>query len=123
MTNADVVKSADDLRRKIENLGNIGTKIHAPWLEKVLILSNKTLPKENKVISPRDYLDKANYTDVIERDYGPPVKTVRFCVVTKDELEKCRAFSVAAFSRNIRPRYIFNNCFHPYWNSFCIIID
>lgn len=105
MTNADVVKSVDDLRRKIENLNTIGAKNHAPWLEKLLELNEKTLPRENKIISPGDYLDKANYTDVIERDYGPPFKTVRFCVVSEDEEKKCRALSKSAFSRNIRPRF------------------
>lgn len=74
-------------------------------MEKVLDLTDKNVPKENKVIGPGDYLDKANYTDVLERDYGPPFKTVRFCVTSKDELEKCQAFSKAAFSRNIRPRF------------------
>lgn len=106
MTNAEVVKTVDELRRKIENLNAVGSKTNAAWLEKVLELTNKTLPKENKVISPRDYLDKANYTDVVERDYGPPIKIVRFCVTSTDELEKCKAFSRAAFSRDIRPRYV-----------------
>lgn len=105
MTNADVVKTVDDLRRKIENLNTVGAKIHAPWLEKVLELNEKTVPKENKIISPGDYLDKSNYTDVVERDYGPPFKTVRFCVVSGEEAAKCRALSQAAFSRNIRPRF------------------
>jgi melanoma-associated antigen p97 len=105
MANADVVKTVGELRRKIENLDTVGTKNHAPWLEKVLELNDKTVPKENKVISPGDYLDKANYTDVIERDYGPPFKTVRFCVTSKDELAKCEGLSKSAFSRNIRPRF------------------
>ncbi|XP_001808066.1 transferrin [Tribolium castaneum] len=105
MANADVVKTVDELRRKIENLDSVGTKNHAPWLEKVLELNDKTVPKENKIISPGDYLDKANYTDVIERDYGPPFKTVRFCVTSHDEYLKCQALSQAAFSRDIRPRF------------------
>lgn len=105
MTNADVVKTVAELRKKIENLNTVGAQHHAPWLEKVLELNDKTAPRENKIISPGDYLDKANYTDVVERDYGPPFKTIRFCVVSKDEEEKCRALSKAAFSRNIRPRF------------------
>ncbi|XP_076250329.1 transferrin 1 [Rhynchophorus ferrugineus] len=105
MTNAAVAKSVDDLRRKIENLSSVGTKNHAPWLQKILELNDKTAPKENKIISPKDYLDKANYTDVIERDYGPPFKTIRFCVTSKEEEEKCRVLSRAAFSRDIRPRF------------------
>ncbi|KAJ3640628.1 hypothetical protein Zmor_027180 [Zophobas morio] len=105
MANADVIKTVDELRRKIENLDTVGTKNHAPWLEKVLELNEKLIPKENKVIPAGDYLDKANYTDVIERDYGPPYKTVRVCVTSDKELEKCEALSKSAFSRNIRPRY------------------
>lgn len=105
MANADVVKTVDELRRKIENLDSVGTKNHAPWLEKILELNDKTVPKENKIITPGDYLDKANYTDVIERDYGPPFKTVRFCVTSETERKKCQALSKSAFSRNIRPRF------------------
>lgn len=105
MTNAAMAKSVDELRRKIENLNSIGSKNRASWLEKVLELNDKTVPIENKIISPTDYLNKANYTDVIERDYGPPYKTVRFCVTSIDEEEKCRTLSKAAFSRNIRPRF------------------
>lgn len=105
MTNAVVVKTVDELRTKIANLYTIGNRNHAPWLEKVLELNNKTLPRENKIIGPGDYLDKANYTDVVERDYGPPFKTTRFCVLSQDELDKCRTLSRAAFSRNIRPRF------------------
>ncbi|XP_050308566.1 transferrin [Anthonomus grandis grandis] len=105
MTNAAIAKSVDELRRKIENLNVIGSKNHADWLQKVLELNDKTAPKENKIISPEDYLNKANYTDVIERDYGPPFKTIRFCVTSKDEQDKCRTLSKVAFSRNIRPRF------------------
>ncbi|XP_018318622.1 transferrin [Agrilus planipennis] len=105
MTNADVAKTVDELRSKIVNLNSVGSQSHATWLKSVLELDEKLLPKETKIISPKDYLDKANYTDVIERDYGPPVKTIRFCVTSKDELEKCRTLSKSAFSRDIRPRF------------------
>lgn len=105
MINADIVKTVGELRKKIENLSSLGIKEQAPWLEKILELNEKTEPKENKIISPGDYLDKANYTDVVERDYGPPYKLVRFCVTSADELEKCGDFSRSAFSRDIRPRF------------------
>ncbi|KAJ8942969.1 hypothetical protein NQ318_016744 [Aromia moschata] len=94
-----------ELRKKIENLNTVGARNHSPWLEKVLELTDKSQPRENKIISPGDYLDKANYTDVIERDYGPPFKTIRFCVTSKQEEDKCKALSKSAFSRNIRPRF------------------
>ncbi|XP_017782625.1 PREDICTED: transferrin [Nicrophorus vespilloides] len=105
MANAAVVKNIDELRRKIENLNDEGSKSHAEWLEKVLEISDKNVPKETKLIEAQNYLDKANYTDVIEREYGPPYKTIRFCVSSNDGLEKCKGLSKAAFSRNIRPRY------------------
>lgn len=105
MSNADIAKTIGELRKKIENLSSLGAKEHAPWLEKILELNDKTEPKENKIISPGDYLDKANYTDVVERDYGPPYKLLRFCVTSVDEWEKCKALSKSAFSRDIRPRF------------------
>lgn len=105
MTNTAVVKTIDELRSKLSNLYTIGNKNHAVWLKKILELSEKTQPREFKVTGPGEYLDKANYTDIIEREYGPPYKTVRFCVTSKDELEKCQAFSRAAFSRDVRPRF------------------
>lgn len=105
MTNADVVKNVNDLRRKIENLETVGSKQHALWLEKVLELNDKTIPHESKVIGPKDHLDKANYTDVVERDYGPPIKTIRICYTSNTAAKKCRDFSNAAFSRNVRPRF------------------
>lgn len=105
MANADVVKTVDELRKKIENLNVEGYKNHAPWLKKVLEISDKNIAKENKAISPGDYLDKGNYTDIVERDYGPPYKTARWCVITDEEMEKCTALASSAFTRNIRPRF------------------
>ncbi|KRT80594.1 hypothetical protein AMK59_6032 [Oryctes borbonicus] len=105
MANADVIKTIDELRRKIENLNAEGYKNHAQWLKKVLEISDKNIAKENKAISPGDYLDKGNYTDIVERDYGPPYKTARFCVITDEEMEKCTVLAASAFTRNIRPRF------------------
>lgn len=105
MANADVVKTIAELRVKLANLDTLGEKTHAKWFESVLVLNNKTVIKDNKLISPHDYLDKANYTDVIEREYGPPVKVVRMCVTSDAELKKCRLLSKSAFSRDLRPRF------------------
>nr|CAD7411950.1 unnamed protein product [Timema cristinae] len=49
--------------------------------------------------------DRANYTDVIERDSGAPHFPVRFCVVSDVEKAKCQALKVSAFSRDIRPAF------------------
>lgn len=104
MANAAVVKTIDELRAKIEQLNSVGNKGKQHWLKDVLELSDAQLPVANKMISPGDYLDKGNYTDVIERDYGPPVKAIRMCVTTEDEFSKCADLSRSAFTRNIRPR-------------------
>jgi len=45
------------------------------------------------------------FSDVVERDYGPPFKTVRFCVTSQTEEDKCRTLKKVAFSRNIRPMF------------------
>lgn len=105
MADSDIAKTIDELRTKIKNLNTVGEQNHAKWLESVLTVNEKALIKDTKIISPKDYLDKANYTDVIEREYGPPMKVVRYCVTSDIELEKCRTFSKAAFSREVRPRF------------------
>lgn len=75
-------------------------------MSKVLILSNETVAVDNKEpISPQQYLDKANYSDVIARDTVPPRKPVRFCVTSEPELRKCHILRQGAFSRNIRPAF------------------
>lgn len=117
MANADVVKTMDELRSKIANLNDIGEKNHAHWLESVLEVNDKSVIKDNPLISPKEYLDRANYTDVIEREYGPPVKVVRICVTSDVEDEKCKTLSKSAFSRDIRPKF---ECIHETSELNCI---
>lgn len=105
MINADTAKTVKELRTKISNLNTIGETKHSHWLESVLEINNKSLIKSGDFISPKDYLEKANYTDVIEREYGPPVKVVRLCVTNNEEHDKCKTFSKSAFSRDLRPRF------------------
>ncbi|KAB0802851.1 hypothetical protein PPYR_05037 [Photinus pyralis] len=104
MTNTAVIKTIDELRKKLSNLYTVGSKKKASWLE-ILQLNEKTQPRESKLFGLAEYLDKANYTDVIEREYGPPYKALRFCTTSKEELDKCQAFGRVAFSRDIRPRF------------------
>lgn len=47
------------------------------WFASVLLLNNKTLVVDNDIISPQEYLTKAKYVDVIERDVGTPRQTIR----------------------------------------------
>jgi hypothetical protein len=103
--NGDITKTLDEIRQKIKNLNSIGEKNHAHWQESVLEVNNKSVIRDDDLITVKDYLNKANYTDVIEREYGPPVKVVRICVTSDVEHEKCVTFSKSAFSRDIRPRF------------------
>lgn len=105
MVNTDIIKSIDELRTKINNLNSAAEKNHPKWQESVLLVGEKNVIKDTKLISPKDYLDKANYSDVIGREYGPPVKVVRICTTCDIENEKCKKLSKASFSRDLRPRY------------------
>nr|Q02942.1 RecName: Full=Transferrin; Flags: Precursor [Blaberus discoidalis]AAA27820.1 transferrin [Blaberus discoidalis] len=106
MANHDLDNDIADLRAKISLADTIGETENADWLSKVLDLNNKTIPIDNQgPYSPENYLNKANYTDVIERDTGAPHRPVRFCVTSDAELEKCRVLKRAAYSRDIRPAF------------------
>lgn len=118
MANGDIAKTIDELRSKIKNLNTIGEKNHAHWLESVLEVNNKSIIIDTDLISAKDYLNKANYTDVIEREYGPPVKVVRICATSDIEYDKCKTLSKSAFSRDIRPRF---ECIHESSELNCII--
>ncbi|PNF38524.1 Transferrin [Cryptotermes secundus] len=106
IANGDLGSDVPDLRAQISLANNIGENEKADWLSKVLDLNNKTVAVDNQgPYSPQDYLNKANYTDVIERDSGAPQRPVRFCVTSSTELAKCRILKQAAFSRDIRPAF------------------
>ncbi|XP_075975196.1 transferrin 1 [Anticarsia gemmatalis] len=101
----DVLAKLTPLREKIKQLAEAGASTKPQWFTGVLGLSEKIYHvADNIPIKPVDYLSKANYTEVIERGHGPPEPVVRMCVTSNVALEKCRAMSVFAFSRDIRPR-------------------
>nr|BAF36818.1 pxTransferrin [Plutella xylostella] len=101
----DVLAKLSPLREKIKQLSRAGAESKPEWFTNVLGLSEKIhLVADNIPIRPVDYLQKANYTEVIERGHGPPEPVVRLCVTSSVALAKCRAMSVFAFSRDIRPR-------------------
>ncbi|XP_072932524.1 transferrin [Epargyreus clarus] len=101
----DVLAKLTPLREKIKQLADYGATTKPSWFTNVLGLSEKIHHvADNIPIVPVDYLDKANYTDVIERGHGPPEPLVRLCVTSNVALAKCRAMSVFAFSRDIRPK-------------------
>ncbi|CAK1555445.1 unnamed protein product [Leptosia nina] len=101
----DVLAKLSPLREKIKQLADVGASSKPKWFTDVLGLSEKIHHvADNIPIKPRDYLQKANYTEVIERGHGPPEPVVRLCVTSNVALAKCRSMSVFAFSRDIRPK-------------------
>lgn len=55
-----------------------GASSKPEWFTQVLGLSEKIHHVANNIpIKPMDYLNKANYTEVIERGHGPPELVVR----------------------------------------------
>ncbi|CAF4957928.1 unnamed protein product [Pieris macdunnoughi] len=101
----DVLAQLSPLREKIKQLADAGASSKPDWFVNVLGLSDKIHHvADNIPIRPADYLQKANYTEVIERGHGPPEPVVRLCVTSNVALAKCRAMSVFAFSRDIRPK-------------------
>lgn len=53
---------------------------------------------------PQEYLDRAAYREVIERDGGMTTK-ITMCVNNNDEMKKCEVMQLAALSRDIRPEF------------------
>lgn len=64
-----------------------------------MLLNEKTLAVATSPIDPAQHLKIAKYMDVVERNFGAPERSARWCVYDSKALEKCRALSKAAFSR------------------------
>lgn len=106
MASSDVNNKIKELREQISKLNNLGESTHADWITSVLALNDKTLAVDNAgPYSPQQYLEKAKYVDVIERDVLAPRRTVRFCVTNSVEKAKCEDLTAAAYSRDIRPGF------------------
>ncbi|XP_046625942.1 transferrin [Neodiprion virginianus] len=95
------IKAVQD---EITGLGSLGEQKNASWWKDLMLLDTKTLPVKTDPIQPLEHLNKANYTDVIERDFGGPMKSAKWCVWSTEALDKCNAFARAAFSRDVRPK-------------------
>uniref|UniRef100_A0A224XL75 Transferrin n=1 Tax=Panstrongylus lignarius TaxID=156445 RepID=A0A224XL75_9HEMI len=104
LANKEVASEYKELREVISKLNNLGENKHADWITSVLLLSDKTLAVDNKIVSPEEYLKKAKYYDVISRNFMVPERQTRFCVTSQKELEKCEELKTVAFSRDIRPK-------------------
>uniref|UniRef100_A0AAG5DK04 Transferrin-like domain-containing protein n=1 Tax=Anopheles atroparvus TaxID=41427 RepID=A0AAG5DK04_ANOAO len=68
------------------------------------INSATPLANREQLVSPGDYLNKANYVEVIERE-GSYRSTIRLCVTSESERQKCEQMRQAAYSRDIRPAF------------------
>lgn len=100
----DVLAQLSPLREKVKQLANAGASTTPSWFTNVLGLSEKMHHVADNIPIPTlDYLNKANYTEVIERGHGAPELVVRLCVTSNVALTKCRTMSTFAFSRDIRP--------------------
>ncbi|XP_063891751.1 transferrin [Helicoverpa armigera] len=102
----DVLANLAPLREKLNELARIGGRGDTTdWFTNVLGMSTKMRHIADVApIRPLEYLNKANYTEVIERGHGPPEHVVRLCVTSNVARAKCQAMSTFAFSRDIRPR-------------------
>lgn len=67
-----------------------------------LRVSANTPLASREPVSPRDYLQKANYVEVIERE-GKHGSAIRLCVTSEAERQKCELMQRVAYARDIRP--------------------
>ncbi|XP_041780140.1 transferrin [Anopheles merus] len=98
---------------RLQELQSVGQQLHRYWTapeqesdrataQRLWIDRNAPLVARNETLAPRDYLARANYAEVIEREgrYG---NVLRLCVVSEPERQKCELMRQAAYSRDIRP--------------------
>ncbi|XP_075158793.1 transferrin-like [Haematobia irritans] len=68
----------------------------------LLINENAVYHSKPQAVDPKEYLEKAGYKDVIERD-GSALRKMKMCIQTDIEMQKCNTMRRAAYSRDIRP--------------------
>ncbi|KAL7301182.1 hypothetical protein TKK_0006152 [Trichogramma kaykai] len=104
MTNGGVT-DMDAVQKELTQLGKFGEEKKAGWWKNIMLLSNKTVAVATSPVDPAQHLKVAKYMEVVERNFGAPERTARWCVYETKALEKCRALAKAAFSRDVRPRF------------------
>ncbi|KAI5742773.1 hypothetical protein M8J77_011203 [Diaphorina citri] len=93
------------LRNYISQLNKLGESSGNDWLTHVLgIDSNLTAVDNKKTLHPTQYLQKANYEDVIGR-VVKPIRAIRWCIYSEIGMSKCIALRETSFSRDIRPPF------------------
>ncbi|XP_031787919.1 transferrin [Nasonia vitripennis] len=99
------VADIDAVQKELTQLGKLGEDKKTSWWRNLMLLNEKTLAVATSPIDPAQHLKIAKYMDVVERNFGAPERSARWCVHDSKALEKCRALSKAAFSRDARPRF------------------
>ncbi|XP_075156344.1 transferrin-like [Haematobia irritans] len=123
ISNADAVNGDEklhQLQNRLEKFFENG--LHAENKEAashLLIKEDSVYHSKPAAVEPKEYLEKAGYKDVIERD-GSVIRKMKWCVQTDIELEKCNGMRRAAYSRDIRPEIecvLEKNCIEAVKNS------
>lgn len=70
----------------------------------LLIDSGLVIHNKEELAEPKEYLERAGYKDVIERD-GSMTAKITMCVKDNIEMNKCDTLRRAAYSRDIRPEF------------------
>ncbi|XP_011497419.1 PREDICTED: transferrin [Ceratosolen solmsi marchali] len=104
MTNGGVA-DIDAVQKELTQLGKFGEEKKTSWWRNLMLLNERTLAVATSPIDPEQHLKIAKYMDVIARNFGAPERNARWCVYETKALEKCRALSKAAYSRDARPRF------------------
>nr|Q26643.1 RecName: Full=Transferrin; Flags: Precursor [Sarcophaga peregrina]BAA06067.1 transferrin precursor [Sarcophaga peregrina] len=106
ISNVDAVSGDEklhNLQHRLEKFFENG--LHAENKEAashLLINPNAVYHSKPQAVDPKEYLEKAGYKDVIERD-GSAIRKMKMCVQTDVEMQKCDTMRRAAYSREIRP--------------------
>ncbi|XP_053678924.1 transferrin [Anopheles nili] len=98
----------------VRELQAFGQRLHRLWTDakvsdedraaakRLGIEANAPLFDRPETVAPRDYLARAHYDEVIERE-GRYSNVLRVCVASEAERQKCEVLRQAAYSRDIRP--------------------
>ncbi|KAL5276167.1 MFI2 family protein [Megaselia abdita] len=93
------------LQQRLDKFFENGLKAQNKEAAKHLLIdSGLVMHDKPEAVDPKQYLEKAGYKDVIERD-GSMTGKITMCVKNNEEMDKCNAMKRAAFSRDIRPEF------------------
>jgi ABC-type amino acid transport substrate-binding protein len=106
ISNTDAVKDKSDLQNlqaRLDKFFTNGLKAeNKKAASDLLIEPDLVYHNKEKIVDPKEYLERAGYKDVIERD-GSALNKIRLCVSQDIEMKKCKTMLRAAYSRDIRP--------------------